>query len=90
MAWRTSSSSQSAPRSAREGGTQLLKAALEWASGPLTLTTYAHVPWNAPWYERMGFKRLREEELSLGLRTRMSEERAVLPAPEQRVAMRRK
>lgn len=22
----------------------------------LTLTTFSHVPWNAPWYSRMGFK----------------------------------
>jgi len=68
-------------------GSALLKKALERA--PLTLTTYAHVPWNAPWYERNGFVRLAEHEWSPGLRARMEEERAALPMPEQRVAMKR-
>ena len=67
------------------GGT-LLRKALEHA--PLTLTTYAHVPWNAPWYERNGFVRLAEHEWTPGLRARMVEERAALPFPEQRVAMK--
>jgi GNAT superfamily N-acetyltransferase len=70
-------------------GTVLLQRAIEWANGPLTLTTYGHLPWNAPWYERHGFRRLSESEWSAGLRARMLEERAVLPAAEQRVAMRR-
>ncbi len=70
-------------------GTVLLQRAIEWANGPLTLTTYGHLPWNGPWYERHGFRRLSESEWSAGLRARMSEERAVLPAPEQRIAMRR-
>lgn len=72
-------------RFARRGvGTALLKAALEQT--PLTLTTYAHVPWNAPWYTRMGFRRL--EALSPELQARMDDERANLPMPERRVAMR--
>jgi GNAT superfamily N-acetyltransferase len=70
-------------------GTTLLQRAIDWARGPLTLTTYGHLPWNAPWYERHGFRRLSESEWSPGLQARMSEERAVLPAPEHRVAMRR-
>lgn len=70
-------------------GTTLLERAIEWANGPLTLTTYAQLPWNAPWYERHGFRRLSEVEWSPGLRERMNEERAVLPASEHRVAMRR-
>ncbi|MBL8952530.1 MAG: GNAT family N-acetyltransferase [Myxococcaceae bacterium] len=75
---------------ARRGiGAALLRHAIEEARGPLTLTTYAHVPWNAPWYARMGFVRLDETTLGPALRDRMTEERAVLPMPEQRVAMRR-
>jgi hypothetical protein len=34
----------------------------------LTLTTFAEVPWNAPYYERCGFRRLAEAELTAGLR----------------------
>ena len=70
-------------------GTALLQLAIDWANGPLTLTTYGHLPWNAPWYERHGFRRLSEPEWSAGIRARMSEERAVLPGAEHRVAMRR-
>ncbi|WP_326554856.1 GNAT family N-acetyltransferase [Micromonospora sp. NBC_01813] len=34
----------------------------------LTLTTFAEVPWNAPYYERCGFRALADEALPLGLR----------------------
>ncbi|MEB8336447.1 GNAT family N-acetyltransferase [Streptomyces endophyticus] len=34
----------------------------------LTLTTFADVPWNAPYYERLGFRRLSGAELTPGLR----------------------
>ena len=34
----------------------------------LTLTTFADVPWNAPYYERCGFRRLADDELTPGLR----------------------
>ncbi|WP_425828081.1 GNAT family N-acetyltransferase [Streptomyces fractus] len=34
----------------------------------LTLTTFADVPWNAPYYERLGFRRLSGTELTPGLR----------------------
>lgn len=34
----------------------------------LTLTTMADVPWNAPYYRRLGFVELREEQLTPGLR----------------------
>jgi hypothetical protein len=33
----------------------------------LTLTTFTHVPWNAPYYERLGFRPLPEAELTPGL-----------------------
>jgi GNAT superfamily N-acetyltransferase len=35
----------------------------------LTLTTFAQVPWNAPYYLRIGFRVLEEAELTPGLRT---------------------
>lgn len=34
----------------------------------LTLTTFREVPWNAPYYERIGFRVLAESELTPGLR----------------------
>ncbi|MGY0019565.1 GNAT family N-acetyltransferase [Streptomyces sp. cg35] len=34
----------------------------------LTLTSFADVPWNAPYYERLGFRRLPEAALTPGLR----------------------
>ncbi|MFI1467731.1 GNAT family N-acetyltransferase [Streptomyces wuyuanensis] len=34
----------------------------------LTLTTFTEVPWNAPYYARLGFRALGEDELTEGLR----------------------
>ncbi|MFF0063113.1 GNAT family N-acetyltransferase [Streptomyces sp. NPDC005279] len=34
----------------------------------LTLTTFTEVPWNAPYYTRLGFRTLGENELTEGLR----------------------
>lgn len=34
----------------------------------LTLTTFTDVPWNAPYYARLGFRELQEAELTHGLR----------------------
>jgi GNAT superfamily N-acetyltransferase len=70
------------PRWMRQGiGSALLDRACEWASrrgySAIMLTTYADVPWNAPWYARRGFvevaefgpglaaERAREAELGL-------------------------
>jgi GNAT superfamily N-acetyltransferase len=61
------------PSHSRRGiGKQLIEAADEWASGHalagLALTTYAHVPWNAPYYRRLGFLALPEPDVPPGLR----------------------
>ncbi|OCC13219.1 GNAT family N-acetyltransferase [Streptomyces sp. PTY087I2] len=40
----------------------------------LTLTTFTDVPWNAPYYARIGFRILTEPELTDGLRTIRAEE----------------
>jgi hypothetical protein len=55
----------------------------------LTLTTSSEVPWNAPYYERCGFRRLDEAELTPGLRAirRREAERGLDRWP--RVCMRR-
>ncbi|MFZ3560707.1 GNAT family N-acetyltransferase [Streptomyces sp. BH055] len=61
------------PDAARRGvGQTLIARAADCARGQgltgLTLTTFADVPWNAPYYERLGFRRLTEAELTPGLR----------------------
>jgi GNAT superfamily N-acetyltransferase len=40
----------------------------------LTLTTFRDVPWNAPYYERRGFRVLDEDEIGPGLRARRQQE----------------
>jgi len=61
------------PGSARRGvGRRLLdhaasRAAAEGLPG-LTLTTFAQVPWNGPYYARCGFRVLDDAELTPGLR----------------------
>jgi hypothetical protein len=45
-----------------------------WAAGrglpALTLITFRGVPWNAPYYERLGFRELAPAELTPGLAAR--------------------
>jgi len=75
----------------RQGiGRALVSHARGWAKGrgALWLTTYAHVPWNRPYYESMGFSVVPERLCGPDIREILDEERAVLPAPEHRVAMR--
>jgi GNAT superfamily N-acetyltransferase len=74
-------------------GAALIEHAAEWArahgSAALTLTTFAEVAWNAPYYERLGFRRLADDELTPGLRAIRAEE-AVHGLDEwPRLAMRR-
>lgn len=56
----------------RRLGSALLDTATAWAAehrlGALTLTTFADVPWNAPYYARLGFRVIAEHELTEGLR----------------------
>ncbi|MFJ8629587.1 GNAT family N-acetyltransferase [Streptomyces sp. NPDC093568] len=55
----------------------------------LTLTTFTEVPWNAPYYERLGFRVLREAELTPGLREIRAHERELGLDRCPRVCMRR-
>ncbi|MFD3937346.1 GNAT family N-acetyltransferase [Streptomyces sp. NPDC058611] len=55
----------------------------------LTLTTFADVPWNAPYYDRCGFRRLAEDELTPGLRRIRAQEAAHGLDRWPRVCMRR-
>ena len=71
-------------------GRRLLMHAIEWAGGePLWLTTYAHLPWNRPFYERYGFAVVHERDCPPGIAAILEDQRRWLPAPDQRVAMRR-
>jgi GNAT superfamily N-acetyltransferase len=83
-----------APDHARQGiGTALVEAIAAWAAArgltALTLTTFARLPWNAPFYEKLGFRTLPAGEITSGLaRIRASEAAAGLD-PDERVVMRR-
>lgn len=53
----------------------------------ISLSTFREVPWNAPFYARLGFRQLEESELTPGLqRLREAEARKGLP-PDARVLM---
>ncbi|MGW5065586.1 GNAT family N-acetyltransferase [Streptomyces cyaneofuscatus] len=90
------------PAAARRGiGRTLIDRLAALAPGQgltaLTLTTFSDVPWNAPYYARIGFRVLHDRELTDGLRTIRGEEaqhgldrwprvcmrRDLLPAPTQ-------
>lgn len=69
-------------------GTLLLNHAISWSNGrPLWLTTYAHIPWNKPYYERHGFITVPEEKYGPELRAIIHEQRSALPDPHQRITM---
>jgi GNAT superfamily N-acetyltransferase len=79
------------PAAGRQGiGTCLVSFAVEWAARqPLWLETYAHLPWNRPFYERQGFQVVPAAVAPAQVRALLDEQRRWLPAPEQRVVMRR-
>ncbi|MCT9081924.1 GNAT family N-acetyltransferase [Streptomyces fulvoviolaceus] len=55
----------------------------------LTLTTFAEVPWNAPYYARIGFRVLDDAELTPGLRKIRAHEAELGLDAWPRVCMRR-
>jgi GNAT superfamily N-acetyltransferase len=60
------------PEHQRKGlGRKLVQTVINWAREEgfkhLTLTTFSNVPWNAPFYEKMGFRRLHGSELTADL-----------------------
>ncbi|MBN1427787.1 MAG: GNAT family N-acetyltransferase [Anaerolineae bacterium] len=80
------------PQHARQGlGRRLIEAITEWArvrgGTALTLTTFRDVPWNGPYYARLGFRTLDVTTLSPSLqRVRQEEAAAGLPM-EHRICM---
>jgi ribosomal protein S18 acetylase RimI-like enzyme len=82
------------PRAARRGiGSALLDHAAAAAAADglaaLTLTTFTEVPWNAPYYERLGFRVVPDAELTPGLRAVVEREAAHGLDRWPRVVMRR-
>jgi predicted N-acetyltransferase YhbS len=74
-------------------GRQLLEKACELAAGrglgALTLTTFAEVPWNAPYYARLGFEVLDDGQLTPGERAIRDRNDAGPLGAWPRVTMRR-
>lgn len=82
------------PSAARLGiGRALIDHVAAWAERQgltaLTLTTFTDIPWNAPYYTRIGFTSLREDELTAGLRRIRAEEADNGLDRRPRVCMRR-
>lgn len=77
----------------RGAGRCLLRHAIAWTArndiASLWLTTYRHVAWNRPFYESEGFVVVPDAECGVGMRHHLDAQRRALPAPEERVAMRR-
>jgi len=82
------------PEHGRQGvGSALVEAIEDYAlnSGyvEITLTTFRDVPWNAPFYARVGFEVIPEQELDAELVRRLSGEAALGLDRSRRVAMRK-
>ncbi len=74
-------------------GARLLDGAGRWGARRgarwLTLTTFAEVPWNAPYYARLGFEIFTPDADWPELAARLAAEEPVLSGYGRRVAMRR-
>jgi GNAT superfamily N-acetyltransferase len=81
------------PDHGRRGiGTALLRAVERWAiaseRSEITLTTFRDVPWNAPFYEALGFELVAPADLDAELKERLDAEAERGLDPARRVAMR--
>ncbi len=82
------------PAHGRRGlGTRLVMQVCTWAAASgyasVTLTTFRDVPWNMPFYARLGFRVVPPEELSPALRARVEDETRRGLDPSSRVVMKR-
>jgi predicted N-acetyltransferase YhbS len=78
------------PSHGRQGiGAALLDAvkgrATRFGLSRVSLTTFASVPWNGPFYSKHGFREMSQSEIGPGLAVRMKQEQAL--GLEDRVAM---
>jgi GNAT superfamily N-acetyltransferase len=83
------------PDHGRRGlGSRLVRAVCEWAlsSGytEMTLTTFRDVPWNMPFYARLGFEEIPPAELTAELLAVVQDETRRGLGPVRRVVMRRR
>ena len=83
------------PLHSRKGhGSSLIDHAERWAAAHnldgMTLTTFQDVPWNAPYYERLGFVHVPEQAWSDGLRQIVRQENHHGLNAWPRVVMKRK
>lgn len=81
------------PAHGRRGvGRALMNAVMTWARDvgypSITLTTFRDVPWNAPFYERLGFRVLEPSELTPGLEAVVQDEATRGLDRDRRVVMR--
>jgi len=80
------------PDHGRRGlGTRLVNAVCAWARArdlPVTLATFRAVPWNMPFYARLGFEEIPRAELSPVLRSVVEDEARRGLDPARRVVMR--
>ncbi|GAA1583112.1 GNAT family N-acetyltransferase [Kribbella sancticallisti] len=82
------------PDHGRQGlGQLLIDHVAQWAAGQalpaVTLSTFRSVPWNGPYYARLGFRELTTAEITPGLAEILAEETAFGLDPAERVFMRR-
>ena len=82
------------PDHGRRGlGASLVLRVCEWAAvhgyGSVTLTTFRDVPWNMPFYARLGFAVVPPEQVSAGLLAVIDDETRRGLDPSRRVVMRR-
>ena len=83
------------PDFARQGiGTRLVRTLIDWARScdypALTLVTFRHLPWNAPFYEKMGFEAMATSEIGGELASLLQEEGKAGIDVHQRVCMKLK
>ena len=81
------------PAHGRRGlGTRLVTELCEWAAAveydAVTLTTFRDVPWNRPFYERLGFRVVPDADLSAALRAIVDDETRRGLDPSRRVVMK--
>lgn len=81
------------PQHGRRGlGTALIQAVLEWLARSrhqqITLTTFRAIPWNMPFYSRLGFREIQADELRPELQAVLRDEASRGLDPAQRVVMK--
>jgi len=82
------------PEHGRRGlGAQLVLEVCRWAAsngyGAVTLTTFRDLPWNLPFYARLGFEVVATEHVSTPLRAIVEDETRRGLDPSRRVVMKR-